>query len=47
MTKGLIAAAVAVLAFAAIGTAALAKTEEAAAPAQLAACTNVSLGFLG
>lgn len=47
MTKGLIAAAVAVLAFAAIGTAALAKTEGAAAPAQLAACTNVSLGFLG
>lgn len=47
MRKGLIAAAIAVLAFAAIGTAALANSEEAAAPAQLAACTNVSLGFLG
>jgi branched-chain amino acid transport system substrate-binding protein len=47
MRKGLIATAVAVLAFAAIGTAALAKTEAAASPAQVAACTNVSLGFLG
>lgn len=47
MRKGLIAAAVAVFAFAAIGTAALAKTEAAASPAQVAACTNVSLGFVG
>ena len=47
MRKGLIATAVAVLAFAAIGTAALANTEAAASPAQVAACTNVSLGFLG
>lgn len=47
MRKGLIAAAVAVFAFAALGTAALAKTEAAASPAQVAACTNVSLGFVG
>ncbi len=47
MRKGLIAASVAVLAFAAVATAAVAKTEAAASPAQVAACTNVSLGFLG
>jgi branched-chain amino acid transport system substrate-binding protein len=46
MRRGLIAAAIAVLAFAAVGTAAVAKTTGPAAPAQLAACTNVSLGVL-
>jgi branched-chain amino acid transport system substrate-binding protein len=46
MRRGLIAAAIAVLAFAVAGTAA-ATTEDAASPAQIAACTNVSLGFLG
>lgn len=47
MRKGLIAFAVAVLAFAVVGSAAVAKTEESATSAQVAACTNVSLGFLG
>lgn len=46
MRRGLIASAIAVLAFAAVGTAALAKTNGPAAPTQLAACTNVSLGVL-
>jgi branched-chain amino acid transport system substrate-binding protein len=44
MRRGLIAAAVAVLAFAVAGTAAVAKTEKSVTAAQLAACTNVSLG---
>ena len=44
MRKGLIAAAVAVLAFAVAVTAAVAKTEESVTAAQVAACTNVSLG---
>jgi branched-chain amino acid transport system substrate-binding protein len=44
MRKGLIVAAVAVCASAAVVTAAVAKTSAPAAPAQLAACTNVSLG---
>jgi branched-chain amino acid transport system substrate-binding protein len=47
MNKGLIAAAIAVFAFAVVGTAAVAKTGGTASPAQVAACTNVSLGFLG
>lgn len=47
MKRGLIAAAIAVLAFAVVGTAAVAKTGGTAAPAQIATCTNVSLGFLG
>jgi branched-chain amino acid transport system substrate-binding protein len=47
MRKGLIASAIAVLAFAVVGTAAVAKTGSTASPAQVAACTNVSLGFLG
>ena len=47
MRKGLIAVALAVLASAAIVTAAVAKPSATAAPAQLATCTNVSLGFLG
>jgi branched-chain amino acid transport system substrate-binding protein len=47
MRKGLIAAAIAVCAFAVVGTAAVAKTGGSASPAQVAACTNVSLGFLG
>jgi branched-chain amino acid transport system substrate-binding protein len=46
MRRGLIAAAIAVLAFAALGTAAVAKTNGPAAPTQLAACTNVSLGVM-
>jgi len=46
MRRGLIATAIAVLAFAVAGTAALAKTSGPAAPAQLAACTNVSLGVM-
>jgi branched-chain amino acid transport system substrate-binding protein len=44
MRRGLIAAAVAVVAFAAMVTAAVAKTTGPDAAAQLAACTNVSLG---
>ncbi len=44
MKKGLIAAAIAVLASVAVVTAAVAKTAGPAAPAQLATCTNVSLG---
>jgi branched-chain amino acid transport system substrate-binding protein len=47
MRKGLIAAAVAVFAFCVVGTAAVAKTGGTTSPAQVAACTNVSLGFLG
>ncbi len=47
MRKGLIAAALAVLAFTAVATVAVAKPAGSASPAQLAACTNVSLGFLG
>jgi branched-chain amino acid transport system substrate-binding protein len=47
MRKGLIATAIAVLAFAVVGTAAVAKTGGTASPAQVATCTNVSLGFLG
>jgi branched-chain amino acid transport system substrate-binding protein len=47
MRKGLIAAAIAVLAFAVIGTGAVANTGGMASPAQIAACTNVSLGFVG
>jgi branched-chain amino acid transport system substrate-binding protein len=46
MRRGLIAAAIAVFTFAAVGTAAVAKTEGQAAPDQVAACTNVSLGIL-
>jgi branched-chain amino acid transport system substrate-binding protein len=45
MRKGLIATAIAVFAFAVVGTAAVAKTNGSAA-AQQAACTNVSLGVL-
>jgi branched-chain amino acid transport system substrate-binding protein len=47
MRKGLIAASLGLLAAAVIVTSALARSEAAATPAQLAACTNVSLGFLG
>lgn len=47
MRRGLIATAIAVFAFAVVGTAAVAKTERSASAAQVAACTNVSLGFLG
>lgn len=47
MRKGLIAAAIAVCAFAVVGTAAVAKTGGTTSLAQRAACTNVSLGFLG
>ncbi len=47
MRKGLIAASLGLLAAAVIVTSALAKSESAATPAQVAACTNVSLGFLG
>jgi branched-chain amino acid transport system substrate-binding protein len=47
MKKGLIAAAIAVFAFAVVGTAAVAKSGGTASPAQVAACTKVSLGFLG
>jgi branched-chain amino acid transport system substrate-binding protein len=47
MRKGLIAVALAVLASAAVVTAAVAKPSAQAAPAQVATCTNVSLGFLG
>jgi branched-chain amino acid transport system substrate-binding protein len=44
MRRGLIATAVAVLAFAVVGTAAVAKTEVAVSAAQVSACTNVTLG---
>ncbi|MGH3132192.1 MAG: branched-chain amino acid ABC transporter substrate-binding protein [Gaiellaceae bacterium] len=44
MRRGLIAAAVAVLAFAAAGTSAVANT---ASPQQVGPCTNVQLGFVG
>ena len=47
MRKGLIAASLGLLAAAVIVTSALARSEAAATPAQLAACTNVSLGFVG
>lgn len=47
MRKGLIASALAVLAAAVVVSAAVANTSSTAAPAQLATCTNVSLGFLG
>jgi len=47
MRKGLIAVALALLASAAIATAAVARPSASATPAQVAACTNVSLGFLG
>jgi len=47
MRKGLIAASLGLLAAAVIVTSALARSESAATPAQVAACTNVSLGFLG
>jgi branched-chain amino acid transport system substrate-binding protein len=47
MRKGLIAAIVAVVASAMLVTAAVAKTSAPAASSQVAACTNVSLGFLG
>jgi len=47
MRKGLIAVGLAGLVAAAVVTAAIAKPAAQAAPAQIAACTNVSLGFLG
>ena len=47
MRKGLIAASLGLLAAAVLVTSALARSESAATPAQVAACTNVSLGFLG
>jgi branched-chain amino acid transport system substrate-binding protein len=47
MRKGLIAASLGLLAAAVVVTSALAKSEAAATPAQVATCTNVSLGFLG
>ena len=47
MRKGLIAAGLAALVAVAVVTAAVAKPAAQAAPAQIAACTNVSLGFLG
>ena len=47
MRRGLIAVAIAVLASAAVVAAAVAKTSGPAAPAQIAACTDVDLGFLG
>ncbi len=47
MKKGLLAAAFAVLAAAVAVTAAVAKPSATATPAQVAECTNVSLGFLG
>jgi branched-chain amino acid transport system substrate-binding protein len=47
MRKGLIATAIAALSFAVVGTTAVAKTGGTATAAQVAACTNVSLGFLG
>jgi branched-chain amino acid transport system substrate-binding protein len=47
MRKGFIAAGLALLAAVAVVTAAVAKPAAQATPAQIAACTNVSLGFLG
>lgn len=47
MRKGLIAASLGLLAAAVIVTSALARSETTATSAQLAACTNVSLGFVG
>jgi branched-chain amino acid transport system substrate-binding protein len=47
MRKGVVAAALAGLAAVAVVTAAFAKPAAQATPAQVAACTNVSLGFLG
>ncbi|MCI0635297.1 MAG: branched-chain amino acid ABC transporter substrate-binding protein [Actinobacteria bacterium] len=47
MRRGLIAAAIAVCAFAVVGSTAVAKTEGTASAVQVASCTNVSLGFLG
>jgi branched-chain amino acid transport system substrate-binding protein len=47
MRRGLIAATFGLLAAAVVATAAVAKSEGQASPAQVAACTNVSLGFLG
>ncbi|MDQ3381259.1 MAG: branched-chain amino acid ABC transporter substrate-binding protein [Actinomycetota bacterium] len=47
MRKGLIAASLGLLAAAVLVTSALAKSEATATSAQLAACTNVSLGFVG
>lgn len=47
MRNGLIAAGLAGLVAAAVVSAAVAKPAAQAAPAQIAACTNVSIGFLG
>ena len=47
MRKGLIAASLGLLTAAVVVTSALARSEATATPAQIAACTNVSLGFLG
>ena len=47
MRKGLIAAGLAALVAVGVVTAAVAKPSAQATPAQIAACTNVSLGFLG
>ena len=47
MRKGLVAAALAALVSAAVAASAVANTAAPQASAQLAACTNVSLGFLG
>jgi len=47
MRRGLIGVAVVLLAASAVVTAALAKSEASATPAQIAACTDVDLGFLG
>ena len=47
MRKGLIAAGLAALVAVAVVTAAVAKPAAQTTPAQIAACTNVSLGFLG
>jgi branched-chain amino acid transport system substrate-binding protein len=46
MRKGLIATAIAVFAFAIVGTSAVADTSGTASAEQVAACTNVSLGVL-
>jgi ABC-type branched-subunit amino acid transport system substrate-binding protein len=47
MRKGFIAAGLAALAATAVVTAAVAKPVAQATPAQIAACTNVSVAFLG
>jgi branched-chain amino acid transport system substrate-binding protein len=47
MRKGLIAAAIVMFTFAVVGTGAVANTGGTASHAQVAACTNVSLGFVG